>query len=270
MYLDADDHRPRSLFDQNRIEPRQLAVGTAITAGVHVAIPLVATGIVAIFAAVGISLGAPEIEAPPPIENVVQARFIQLGEILDPHHLPDRQVPILRTDTPDPRHAPSLDPHPPPAAPPPDHVRQRESIDDAMQRLTQDSQIFAEREEARLREGDPDGVEGGDRTATEGDLYAGRLAAFFRRGWSVPTTISDAQLHGLSATVSVEIHDDTTMGAWRIERSSGDPDFDESVSAQMTRLVASSPNIPPPPEEVAAQYLGQLRHFRFNGRDAHR
>ena len=24
------------------------------------------------------------------------------------------------------------------------------------------------------------------------------------------------------------------------------------------------------PEEVAAQYLGQTRHFRFNGRDAHR
>lgn len=270
MYLDAADNRPRSLFDSNRIDQGQLAVGAAITAAVHVAIPLLATGIVALFAAVGISLGAPEIQTPPPIENVVQARFIQLGEIPDPHRLPDRQVPILRTDVADPHHAPSLDPNPPPPAPPPDHVRQRDSIDDMMQRLSEDSQVFAEREEARIREGDPEGVEGGDRTATEGDLYAGRLAAFFRRGWSVPTTISDEQLEGLSTTVTVEIHDDTTMGEWHIERSSGNPDFDESVSAQMTRLLASSPNIPPPPEDVATQYLGQTRHFRFNGRDAHR
>jgi hypothetical protein len=139
-----------------------------------------------------------------------------------------------------------------------------------MQRLSEDSQVFAEREEARIREGDPEGVEGGERTASEGDLYAGRLSAFFRRGWSVPTTIPDEQLRGLSATVAVEIHDDTSMGEWHIERSSEDPEFDASVSAQMTRLVAGSPNIPPPPEEVAAQYLGQTRHFRFNGRDAHR
>lgn len=270
MYLDAEDHRPRSLFDSNRIDQKQLVAGAAITGAIHLALPLLATGLVAIFAAVGITLGAPDIQAPPPIEQVVQARFIQLGEIIDPRHLPDRQVPILRTDVADPRHAPSLDPNPPPPAPPPDHVRQRDSIDDMMQRLSEDSQVFAEREEERIREGDPDGVEGGDRTASEGDLYAGRLAAFFRRGWSVPTTIPDEQLSGLSATVAVEVRDDTSMGEWSIERSSGDPEFDASVSAQMTRLLASSPNIPPPPEEVAGQYLGQTRHFRFNGRDAHR
>ena len=68
----------------------------------------------------------------------------------------------------------------------------------------------------------------------------------------------------------MEVRDDTSMGEWSIERSSGDPEFDASVSAQMTRLLLSSPNIPPPPEEVAPQYLGQTRHFRFNGRDAHR
>jgi hypothetical protein len=269
VYIDDADHRPRSLFDSNRIEQGQLAVGAAITAIVHVALPLVATGVVALFAVIGFPLGAPEVQTPPPIENVVQARFIQRGEIIDPRHLPDRQVPIQRTDVPDPRHAPSLERDPTKAPPPPDHVRQRDSMDDMMQRLSEDSQIFAEREIARVREGDPDGVEGGERTATEGDLYAGRLSAFFRRGWSVPTTIPEEQLSGLSATVSVEIHDDTTMGEWRLERPSGDADFDESVRAQMTRLVASNPNIPPPPEEVAAQYLGQTRHFRFNGRDAH-
>ncbi len=270
MYLDAADHRPRSLFDSRELDQGQLAVGAAITAAVHVALPLVATGVVGLFAAIGITIGAADVPPPPPIEDVVQARFIQRGEILDPHQLPDRQVPILRTDVPDPHPAPSLRYTPPPAPPRPDHERQRDSLDDMMQRLSEDSQIFAEREEARIREGDPDGVEGGERTASEGDVYAGRLSAFFRRGWSVPTTIPDERLEGLSATVAVEIHYDTSMGAWRIERSSGDPDFDASVSAQMTRIVASSPNIPPPPEEVAAQYLGQTRHFRFNGRDAHR
>ena len=61
MYLEADDHRPRSLFDSGGIDERQLAIGAAITAGVHVALPLIAAGIVAVFAAVGITLGAPDI-----------------------------------------------------------------------------------------------------------------------------------------------------------------------------------------------------------------
>ncbi len=244
--------------------------GIGSTLALHVGIPLVIWLVVFGASVVGIQLDAPP---PPPIEvqDVVQARFVQLGEILDPHQLPDRQVPILRTDTPDPRHAPSLDPNPTQPPPPPDHERQRDSVDDMLQRLSHDAQTFAERDEQRIREGDPDGIEEGtERTATEGDLYQGRLYSFFRRGWTVPTTISDEAVTGLVAVVNITINPDTTIGQWSIERSSGNPDFDESVSSQMARIVAANPNIPPPPEEVAAQYLGQHIRVQFSGRNAHR
>ncbi len=270
MYLDPDDVRPRSLLDAAPIDSRALAMGAAMAAGIHVGLPLIVAMVVGVAAAVGITLTAAT-PPPPVIQDVVQARFVQLGEILDPHRLPDRQVPILRTDQADPHTAPSLDPNPPPPAPRPDHERQRDSVDDALQRISHDAQTFAEREEERVREGNPDGIEEGtERTATEGDLYQGRLYSFFRRGWTVPTTISDDTVTGLVAVVLIEIHADTTIGEWRIERSSGNADFDESVSAQMTRIVAASPNIPPPPEEVATQYLGQHIRVQFSGRNAHR
>ncbi len=191
--------------------------------------------------------------------------------MLDPNELPNRLVPILRTDQPDPQHAPSLeDDPPPPAQPPPEH-RQRDSVDDAIRRLSEDAQVFAEREEARVREGDPQGVEGGtERQGTEGDLYRGRLWAFFRRGWSVPTTIPDALVEKLVAVVVIDVADDTRIQGFRIARGSGNADFDESVTAQMTRIQQSEGNIPPPPEEVADQYLGRQVTLNFRGRDARR
>lgn len=253
-----------------RLGAMQSGAGIGATITLHGA-PVVVWLVVMGLSAIGIELTA----APPPppveIEDVVQARFVQLGEILDPHRLPDRQVPILRTDVPDPHTAPSLERDPTPPPPRPEHERQRDSVDDALQRLSHDAQTFAEAEEQRVREGNPDGIEEGtERIATEGDLYQGRLYTFFRRGWTVPTTIAEDAVTGLVAVVNIEINADTTIGAWRIERSSGNADFDESVSAQMTRIVAASPNIPPPPEEVSAQYLGQHIRVQFSGRNAHR
>jgi len=271
MYLDPSDVRPASLLDPRPIDRRSVALGAAMAAGIHVGVPLLIAIVVAALTAAGVSITVAS--PPPPVEihDVVQARFVQLGEILDPHQLADRQVPILRTDTPEPRTAPSLERDPTQPPPRPDHVRQRDSVDDALQRLSQDAQTFAERTDLRQREGDPEGIEEGtERTATEGDLYQGRLYSFFRRGWTVPTTISDDAVRGLVAVVAIEIHDDTSIGAWRIERGSGNPDFDESVSEQMTRLIASSPNIPPPPEDVAPEYLGQHIRVQFSGRNAHR
>jgi hypothetical protein len=270
MYLDPSDVRPASLLDAQRIDPLSVALGAAMALGIHVALPFAILAVVVALTAMGVEL-TPVARPPVEIHDVVQARFVQLGEILDPHQLPNRQVPILRTDVPDPRTAPSLERDPTPPPPRPDHVRQRDSVDDALQRLSQDAQTFAEREEQRVREGNPDGIEEGtERTATEGDLYQGRLYSFFRRGWTVPTTISDDAVSSLVAVVNIEIHEDTSIGEWRIARSSGNADFDESVSAQMTRLIGTSPNIPPPPDEVAPQYLGQHILVQFSGRNAHR
>lgn len=271
MYLDPADLRPRSLLDRQAVDPRALASGALVAGFIHVVLPVSVAMLLGVAAAVGVSLTSEEPPELAPIENVVQARFVQLGEVLDPNELPNRQVPILRTDTPDPQHAPSLDENPPPPIERPLEPRQRDSVDDALRRLSEDAQTFAEREEARVREGDPEGLEGGtERTGTEGDIYRGRLSLFFRNGWSVPTTIADEVVQELVAVVIVDIADDTRITGFRLGRSSGNADFDQSVEAQMTRITQGASNIPPPPEEVAPQFLGRPFTVNFRGRDARR
>lgn len=271
MYLDPEDLRPRSLFDKTPVDPRLVGagVGTVVLVASTLGGSFLLWGLfTAIVAAISPTETPPELA---PIDNVVQARFVQLGEVLDPNELPNRQVPILRTDTPDPQHAPSLEENPPPPVERPLEPRQRNSVDDALRRLSEDAQVFAEREEARVREGDPEGIEGGtERTGTEGDLYRGRLNAFFRRGWSVPTTIPAEVVQELVAVVVIDISADTHITGFRIGRSSGNADFDQSVEAQLTRITQAEGNIPPPPEEVAAQYLGRQVTLNFRGRDARR
>ncbi len=264
MHVDASDLRPRSLLDRAEADPAQLLSGLAAALAVHVALPLTVGAVVAALSAVGVVLSAPVAETPPPVvEQVIQAHFIQRGEVLDPRLLPNRQVPVLRTDVPDP--APNAHSN---AEPVPSQTRQREAVADVLQRITDQAQIFAEREEARVLEGDPDGVEGGEREASEGDRYAGTLAVFFRRGWQVPTTLDRDELRAMIAAVSVHITDELRVESFRLVRSSGDADFDLSVTQQLQRLVDAQATIPPPPEEVASTYLGREVGFRYHGRDA--
>jgi hypothetical protein len=270
MILDADDFRPRSLLERRPLDRQQLAGGGTLAS----AIPFAFGVLYLVYAAAdAVGLVPPPVEAaPPPVENVVAARFVVLGRELMPNELPDRLVPILRTDTPEPRDAPSLEDLPDPEPPPErEEPRRRDAVDDALRRLSEDAQMFAERAEEREREGSPDGIEEGtERTGTEGDLYRGRLYTFFRRGWSVPTTLSEEELAALTCTVMVEIAADTRIIGFRISRPSGDAEFDASVEAQLTRIRSSEPNIPAPPEEVSADYLGREIAIQFHGRNARR
>lgn len=265
MYLDASDHRPRSLFDHGKLTPAQVMAGVVAALSVHVGFPLILGIVIGLLSAIGVIITPPPPE-PPPAEQVIQARVLQLGVELDPRQLPNRRVPILRTDVPEPAPSKRAPTEPPP---PREHrERQPDSVNDLLQRLSQEAQTFAEREERRVQEGDPEGVEGGEREASEGDVYAGRLASFFRRGWQVPTTIDRDALRGLTTRVSVFIGDDLRVMRFRVVGSSGNPDFDLGVEQQLQRLIDGQAVIPPPPEETAANYLGREVGFHFNGRDA--
>jgi TonB C terminal len=263
IQLDAKDARPRSFFAEGTLTPGAIIAGVLAVVFVHLALPYIVWAIVHLLSVAGLAV---DVERPLPedLPPVIQARFLQLGEQIDPRQLPNRRVPILRTDRPQPMPSKRS-----PTEPPPERTeRQANSVADVLQRLSNDAQIFAEAEERRVQEGDPDGIEGGDTEASEGDLYAGRLSSFFWRGWTVPTTLSRDQVQRLTTTVMVEIGDDLKIHSFRIARGSGDADFDLSVGAQIQRLIDTGATIPPPPEEVAAQYLGQTRPFRFNGRNA--
>ncbi len=224
-------------------------------------------------AAVAVATGAaqaafaPDEEAPPVIEEeVIAARFVRLGRDFQ-DELPNRFVPQAATA---PSDAVALSENP--DEPQPERPR-RERPPDALERsldnLLERSDLFAEEAEAREMEGNPDGIEEGTETeATDGDVYAGQLYAFFRRGWTVPTTITEEERRGLSVEATINVAENLQIVTCRLRGSSGNADFDQSVIAQIERLRANNVAIPEPPLSVRIRYVGQPFTLRFRGRNA--
>ncbi|HEY8427789.1 MAG TPA: TonB C-terminal domain-containing protein [Sandaracinaceae bacterium] len=201
-------------------------------------------------------------------EDVIEARFVQLGRDFQ-DELPNREVPVLSTAPPEPSEVPREDT--PPLEQPVQRIEDRppNTVEDLLARLDRRAELFEEMAERRELEGSPEGIEEGTETeGSEGDVYRGRIMSFFRRGWTIPTTLSSAEVRDLTVIVDVEIGDELQIVSFRVRSDSGNPVFDESVVQQLTRLQAADQRIPPPPEEVADQYVGQTIAVRFRGRDA--
>ncbi len=200
-------------------------------------------------------------------EDVIEARFVQLGRDFE-HELPNREVAVLVAAPPAPAEVPRED------TPPLEQQTARErrppdAVDAPMEQLLRRAGLFAELTTPLEREGNPEGIEEGtEREGSEGDLYRGRIMSFFRRGWTIPTTLSRDEVRGLTTVMNVEIGAELQIVRFEVRTSSGNPVFDESAVQQLTRLQASDQRIPPPPEEVADQYIGRTIAVRFNGRDA--
>ncbi len=205
-------------------------------------------------------------DAPALEEEVIAARFLKLGRDFR-EELPNRNVP-LKSTAPDQRTAVSKRP------------RQRRVIDagvrppdpmeDDLTRLLDRADLFAEIAEEQEREGSPEGIEEGtETTATAGDVYRGQLYVFFRRGWSIPTTISDEERRDLTVEATIEVADNLRITRFRLRGQSGNPDFDQSVIDQLERLRRENLEIPEPPMLERDRWVGRPFTLRFRGRDAH-
>ncbi len=272
LQLDPADERPDSALSARWLSGVLFVGGLAGT----VLIPLVFVLLVAISALVSMAIhGVVDaltdevpVERLLEEEDVIEARFVRLGRDFE-HELPNRVVPIQASAPPPPSEVPSEAPPPEQPAERPEEPPPPNAVADLLTRLSDRSQAFAELAERRELEGSPDGIEEGTETqGSDGDIYRGRLYSFFRRGWTIPTTMSREDAQGLTTTVSVSIGPDLQILSFEIRSSSGDPLFDESVTQQLTRLQASDQRIPPPPDDVADQYIGQTIAVRFSGRQA--
>ncbi|MBX3246733.1 MAG: TonB C-terminal domain-containing protein [Myxococcales bacterium] len=211
---------------------------------------------------------ATEDDAPPVVEEreIIAARFVKLGRDFQ-QELPNRRVPVQDTAPPDTtaisqnprerREMPDAGPRPP------------NPMDDPMTRLLNRADLFAEIAEQREQEGSPDGIEEGtETTASAGDVYAGQLYVFFRRGWTVPETIARDQLRDLNVDVTITVGEDLQIQSFRTRGESANADFDQSVIAQIERLRAQGVTIPEPPLLVRPDYVGTPFTLRFRGRHA--
>jgi hypothetical protein len=116
-------------------------------------------------------------------------------------------------------------------------------------------------------EGDPEGiVEGTKASGDETEIYIGKLYAYFRRGWQVPTLISDEELQKLACIIELSISDDGRVAGYEFKRPSGNEAFDESVRRRLSQ--AEGAELPKPPDSIANRILGETISLRFFGRHA--
>ena len=256
----AADDAPPSLLYSRPPSAAEVIAGLVSSGGMLLSIALVSLAVQH-----GIlSFGVDSHTMPAEEMEVIPAQFVQLGRDFE-DQLPNRNVP-QQSMAPDERTAISENPED--HEPPPDMgVRPPDTIDDPLQRLVDRAELFSEHAEQQEQEGDPDGIEGGT-TNQAGDRYAGLLYTFFRRGWSVPTTINEEEQRGLSVEVSIDVADSLELVEFRLRGTSGNPDFDQSIVAQLERLRAANATIPEPPHAVRPQYVDHPFTLRFRGRDA--
>jgi hypothetical protein len=255
----VEDMRPPSLLGRKILDGKMAWGGIFFTIGAHLLVPGAIAAAVAL-----LSLGHEPTRVIPD-DHVVEAKFVKLGKPFDPKKIPNRKVPV-KTTAPQPGVAVSKNEKPPKvkkpdAGPPPPKAEPN-----LLRNLGDRAQAFAEIAKKREEEGDPQGIEDGTETqAKAGDLYRGQLVMFFKRGWTIPTTIDDPGK--LTTRASVEITPDLHVGAHTIVKSSGDALFDQSVEDRFNELRELGTTLPEPPPEVRSQFSGTWTlDINFNGK----
>jgi hypothetical protein len=187
---------------------------------------------------------------------------VRKGVKKDPDKLPDRVVPRKST-APDDSTVVSKNMNPEPPKKPDAGVKPEKAEEDLATRFGDRVQAFAEISDREL-EGDPDGIEGGtETTAQAGDIYRGKLVEFFRRGWTIPTTLGDTSK--LQVTATFLITNALKVGPSEVVKPSGEALFDQSVEDRFEQLRSLGTTLPEPPPEVAHQFVGQEITVRFRG-----
>ena len=255
--------RPPSLLDKRPIGTGTLLLGLFTAVAAHVLIPLLILGSQWLLVVLGLAVPVEERERPKQMVEVIAAEFVRLGKPFDPRKLPSRKVPPIAKARPD-GIVVSRDAK---ERPPEEEKKERpkEAKASLLDNLIDRSKEFAE-DVQYDQEGDPQGLREGTATsAREGDLYLGQLALFFRRTWTVPNTVQNAEK--LMAFAAIEVTRDGHLKNVQIQKPSGDAYFDQSVLDAIEALIQAGASIPEPPAELTSTYYGTALSIRFHGKD---
>ncbi len=145
--------------------------------------------------------------------------------------------------------------------------KRQDRDDDLLSQLGERAGAISDLTKGPELEGDPEGiVEGTKASGDEVEIYIGKLYSYFRRGWQVPTVITDEELQKLACVIELSITEDGRVGDYEVTRSSGNEAFDDSVRRRLSQ--AEGAELPAPPESVAKRILGETISLRFFGRHA--
>ncbi|HEX6838592.1 MAG TPA: TonB C-terminal domain-containing protein [Polyangia bacterium] len=88
------------------------------------------------------------------------------------------------------------------------------------------------------------GSRAGTATEAKGDPYILQLVDQIGSAWTVPTTLTDAQLAKLTAGACLTISETGTLTSYKITEPSGNSQFDSSLDAALSTIK----KLPPPPD----------------------
>lgn len=268
--VEANDWRALSLLETEHPTRGEVAGGVGFAIGVFVFVPLLVLASHFLLGGVQSLFGSSVTDLPPAPLEVIETRFVRLGKRKEPRRLPSKEVPNAPQNAPVPK-APSAEPMN--AIPTgkqekglkkPEEKRDRRDEEDLLSQLGQRAGAISELTKGPELEGDEEGIiEGTKASGTDEEIYLGKLYSYFRRGWQVPTLISQEELQKLTCVIELSITEDGRVGGYELKRSSGNEAFDESVRRRMNQ--AEGAKLPPPPESVADRILGNTISLRFFG-----
>jgi|KBSMisStaDraftv2_1062788.scaffolds.fasta_scaffold586499_2 TonB family protein len=88
------------------------------------------------------------------------------------------------------------------------------------------------------------GSRAGTASEAKGDPYILQLVDQIGSAWSVPTTLTDAQLSKLTAVACLTISESGALSSYKIVQPSGNSQFDSSLDAALS----TTKKLPPPPD----------------------
>ncbi len=184
------------------------------------------------------------------IGTFVDATLVKFGKPRDLSFLPHKEG-VVKTVAPEPvikiaKEATAL-------PIPPDQREERKEPDKVDPLKKTHAEMFKnirddDRPEAVSEEGGSlQGSRAGTASEATGDPYIGTLMDRIGSVWTIPTTIPDAQVAKLSASVCFNITDTGMLQKYQIEHSSGNSQFDSSLEAALGTLK----EMPTPPPRFA-------------------
>jgi hypothetical protein len=254
---EVSDWRALSLLETEQPTLTEIAGGIGFTLAAFVALPTLALLSGFLLGGMESLFGAGVDDLPPAPIEVIETRFVRLGKRREPRRLPSKEIPDAQQTAPVPQ-APESEPM---AAVPtgkkekglakPDK-KPNERDEDLLSQLGERAGAISDLTKGPELEGDPDGIV---------ELYS-----YFRRGWQVPTLISDEELQKLACVIELSVTKDGRVGDYEVKRPSGNEAFDDSVRRRMSQ--AEGAELPGPPESVANRIYGETISLRFFGRHA--